>query len=386
MTILMVVFLSFLVYVSYCKIVCLCFRGKQRNRFFATFLSTVFPVVGSMPAVIISSRYERQVGGIAPKMNDDILRYCMIVLQMLSVFMLFLPFFSSNGVLVDGINVIFGLSVNGDTYFVKALFLSYIAILPIISAIVTAVFTGNNIRNVFAYLTSIIAALTVFALAIFADSEGELSSGAFLWIYCIIHVTIMLLSIFSIVKVRNNFLEELEHREFNEEIMAQKSKARKVEPVVVQEGMYRCAKCGMFVKKGEICTCRKEGITTLNQLMVEQNRKKTSDFCVYCRRPLSPGERCNCAGEGFGITVKPEQYNGRKCSYCGRILVGDSTCVCEKIMTNSSPASNRAGVAEPRAYFEQNINSTHVSDEMDDLERKIESRLSAVKDSIFNKR
>lgn len=386
MTILMLVFLSFLIYVSYCKIVCLCFRGKQRNRFFATFLSTVFPVVGSMPAVIISSRYERQVGGIAPKMNDDILRYCMIGLQMLSVFILFLPFFSSDGVFVKGINIIFGLSVNGDVYFAKALFLSYIAVLPVISAIITAVFTGNNIRNIFTYLTSIVSALTVFAISIFADSEGELSSGIFLWLYCIVHVTIMLLSIFSIVKVRNNFLENLERKEFEDAIMVQKSKARKTEPVAVQEGMYRCAKCGELVKKGEICSCRKEGVTTLNQLMVEQNRKETSDFCVYCRRSLAPGERCNCAGEGFGITVKPEQYEGRKCSYCGRVLVGDSTCVCEKIMTNSAPASEKAGIAEPRAYFDQNITSTHVSDEMDDLEKKIESRLSAVKDSIFNKR
>ncbi len=386
MGIFMLIFIAYLIYVSYCKIVCLCFRGKQSNRFFATFLSTVFPIVGSMPAVIIASKYERRVGGVAPKMNDDVLRYAMVALQMLSLFLLFVPFFSSGSTGVNGINMILGLSINGDVFFSKALFLSYIAVLPVISAIVTSIFTDNNIRNIFAYITSLVSALTVFAIAIFADSDGELSVNIFLWIYCIVHVTVMLLSIFSMIKVRNKFLKDLELKEYAEEVRVHKAKAQKseTEPEPLAEGMYRCAKCGQPVKKGEICACRKENATTLNKLMVEQNRKETSDFCVYCRRPLEEGEKCSCVGEGFGITVKPEQFNGRKCQYCGQLLVGDSVCVCEKIMTKSVPASEEAK-PEPHYYFEQNIDSTHVSDELAELEKKIESRFSEVKESIFKK-
>ena len=89
-------------------------------------------------------------------------------------------------------------------------------------------------------------------------------------------------------------------------------------------------------------------------------------------------------GEGFGITVKPEQFEGRKCRYCGQILVGDSTCVCEKIMKNSKPADEHAGSAEPRAYFEQSVHleTTHISDEMAELEKKIEAKFSEVKSSL----
>lgn len=385
----MIVFLAFLIYVSYFKIVCLLFRGKQYNRFFATFLSTVIPVVGSVPAFIMASKYERRVGGMAARMNDTILRYLIIAVQLVSVVLLFCPFFKSDGIHASGINLVFGLNVNDVSVFKPAYFLMYLIITPFISAALNAIYVKYNIRNVVSYICSLISCLTVFAFAVFADSDAGLNATFVLWLYCIAQVVVMLLSFFSLVKVRNEFLLKLEQEEAgdvpqNPAIPESKPEKEAVPLSPVDTGTYRCAKCGTYVPKGTVCPCREEKRVTLDKLMAEQNEKETSDFCVYCKRALQPDEVCNCVGDGFGITVKPEQFEGRKCRYCGQILVGDSTCVCEKIMQKSKPADEHAGSAEPRAYFEQSVHleTTHVSDEMAELEKKIEEKFSDVISSL----
>lgn len=380
---LMVIFIAFLIYVSYFKIVGLLFRGRQHNRFFAALLSTALPVIGSVPAFIMASKYERRVGGLAPRMNDYILRCIIIALQLISVFLMFCPFFKSDGIYATGINLIFGLNVTDITIFNSAYFLMYLIIAPFVAAVVGAVDVKFNIRNVFSYICALVCCLTVSALAVFADVDGGFIPTPILWIYCIVQVGIMLMCIFSLIKVRNSFLLNLESIEAGEKAAASPNVSKTpVSPVAA--GTYKCAKCGRFVVKGTICSCREENRVTLDKLMAEQNEKETSDFCVYCKHPLKPGEACTCVGEGFGITVKPEQFEGRKCKYCGQILVGDSTCVCEKIMKNSKPASDKAGSAEPRAYFEQSVHleTTHVSDEMAELEKKIEQKFSQVKSSL----
>ncbi len=378
-----IIFLAFLIYVSYFKIVGLLFRGRQYNRFFATLISTVLPVIGSVPAFIMASKYERRVGGIATRMNDYVLRCSIIALQLISVFLLFCPLFESDSMTASLINMIFGLNMGDITIFKSAYFLLYIVIAPFVAAVINALDVKFNIRNVLSYVVALISCLTVFAIAVFADTDGEFEATFVLWLYCLAQVTIMLLSVFSLIKVRNRFLLCLEKEESQEEVVSSEAPA---EPknVTPASGTYKCAKCGSFVPKGTICPCREETKVTLDKLMAQQNEKETSDFCVYCKRALAPGEACNCVGEGFGITVKPEQFEGRKCRYCGQILVGDSTCVCEKIMKNSKPADEHAGSAEPRAYFEQSVHleTTHISDEMAELEKKIEAKFSEVKSSL----
>jgi len=378
-----IIFLAFLLYVAYFKIVGLLFRGNQYNRFFATLISTVLPIIGSVPAFIMASQYERRVGGIANRMNDYVLRYSIIALELASVFLMFSPFFVSDSMSASGINMIFGLNMGDITIFKSAYFLLYTVIAPFIAAVVNAVDFKSNIRNVVSYVVALICCLTVFAIAVFADTDGEFEATFSLWLYCMAQVTIMLLSVFSLIKVRNRFLLALEKEETQDDATVAQAPAEQ-EVMTPPPGTYKCAKCGQFVPKGTICPCREESKVTLDKLMAQQNEKETSDFCVYCKRALAPGEVCNCVGEGFGITVKPEQFEGRKCTYCGQILVGDSTCVCEKIMKNSKPADEHAGSAEPRAYFEQSVHleTTHISDEMAELEKKIEAKFSEVKSSL----
>ncbi|MBQ4528931.1 MAG: hypothetical protein II998_12765 [Clostridia bacterium] len=385
MTVFMIAFLAYLMYVSYCKVVCLCFRGKQHNRFFATLINTVIPFFGSIPAFIMASKYERRVNSVTSRVNDDIFRYVIIALQMSSVFLLFLPFYKQDGIYADGVNLIFGLSVGGETIFESVGVLIFLIILPFISAIVNSIDLKYNIRNVLSYASALICCITVFAVSVFLNMFSDFSVEISMWMYCVVNVTIMLLSFFSLVNVRNKFLLNLEEEEKEELITIQKSKAKQFKEEVIPEDSYKCAKCGNYVVKGTICSCRKNSPATLNTLMVAQNKKETSDFCVYCRRPLEVGEVCNCAGDGFGITVKPEQFNGRKCRYCGQVLIGDSLCVCEKIMKKSSPlSSDKEDKTELYSPMRGDMAKRHISDEMAELEEKINSKFTRIK-STFEK-
>jgi len=385
---LMLFFVAFLIYVSYIKVVGLLFRGDQYNKYFATFVSTVIPVIGSAPAIIMASKYERRVNGFSTRFNEYILRIVTIALQLVSVVLLFAPFFKSESISAAGIKLIFGLTVSDITVFAPAYFLAFILALPVASAFLSCVYFKNNIHNVVSYIVSLLCALTIFIIAIFTDTGAQLEVAPSLWIYCIINVVIMLLSIFSIIKIRNEFLLSVENEEAHEsdekETPITVHKPAAETETVIPEGTYKCAKCGNFVPKGTICECRRDRLNTLDRLMTEQNKKESSDFCVYCKKALKPGEECSCVGDGFGITVKTEQFEGRKCKFCGEILVGDSICVCEKIMKNSKPASPQTEVAEPKKFFEAETAAavSHISDEMAELEKKIEERLSKVKDSL----
>lgn len=378
MSVLIWIFAVLLLYVSYIKIVGLLFRGKQKNRFFGFFLSTVVPVFGSIPSYILATKYERRVGGFAPKMNGYALRCIIIAMQMISVFMLFFPFFKTAGIYADGINLLIGLDVDGEPIFRQTNWLSYLIIAPFFSAIINAVDVRHNIHNALTYVVALVCALTVSLVALFVNTDGSLAPTYLLWCYCILNVLIMLFSIFSLVNIRNRRLSILEAEE--ETIYNAESQQRFDSSEVVSDDMYKCAKCGNLVKKGTVCKCR-NALDTLDKVMERENQKESSKICVYCRRTLQKGEKCNCMGDGFGISVKTEQYEGRKCKYCGQILVGDSTCVCEKIMNKSAPISEDA---KPQTYFVHNAEESmeKISGEMDELERKINSRFSKVKSSI----
>ncbi len=382
---LMLFFLAFLIYVSYFKIVFMLFKGDQYNKIFATFISTAIPVIGSAPAIIMASQYERKIGGYVLKINDYILRMSIIAIELVSVFLLFLPFFQSDSIYATGINLIFGLNLADVTVFKPAYLLVFLLVSPFISAIINCIYFKNNIHNVISYIFSLISALTVFVIALFADTSGEMKTTFALWLYCILNVAVMLLSIFSIIKIRNEFLSSLEKEEeqkSEETIPTVEDGAEKLPPI----GTYKCAKCGKYVPKGTICECRKDKLKPLDIIMSEQSKKETTDFCVYCKKPLSAGEKCSCVGEGFGITIKPEKTEGRKCKYCGETLVGDSICVCEKIIKNSKPCDDTPDTKEPKTFFESDTESaiSHVSDEMADLEKLIEERFSKVKSSFHS--
>lgn len=380
MSVFMWIYIVLLLYASYVKIVGLLFAGRQHNRFFGTFLCTFIPVLGSIPTFIMASKYERRVGGLAAKTNDYVLRCAIIVIQVLSVFMLFFPFFKTEGIYADGINLMIGLAVDGEVIFKPAYFMSYLLIAPFLSAIINAIDVKYNIRNIVTYISSLICCITVSLIAVFVNTDGAFLPTTLLWLYCIANVGVMILSFLSLVNVRNSCLSVLEAEE--SVIYAPKAApvTEKRTPEIAED-MYRCSKCGNLVQKGTVCSCRNSGKETLNKLMERENRKESSDFCVYCRKSLKPGEKCICMGEGFGITVKPEQFEGRKCKYCGQILAGDSICVCEKIMNKSVPVSEDA---VPKTYFNHNPQASMdiISEEMEELEKKIDSRISEVKSSI----
>jgi len=67
------------------------------------------------------------------------------------------------------------------------------------------------------------------------------------------------------------------------------------------------------------------------------------------------------------------------------VLVGESTCVCEKIMKNSVPASSEDDQdTMSKAYFKSHVEkgSTKVNDELNELEKKINQRFEKVKESM----
>lgn len=380
MSVFMWVFLILLLYASYIKIIGLLFRGKQHNRFFGTFLCTVVPVFGSVPTFIMASKFEKRVGGLAPKINDYVIRCTIIALQLLSVFMLFFPFFKTDGIYADGINLMIGLDVDGEVIFKPAYYMAYFVVFPLLSAVINAVDIKYNIRNVITYIFSLICSVTFFVVAFFVNTEGTFMPTDVLWIYCIIHTVIMILSVMSLVNVRNRHLAILEEEE--EILFAPEDNTPTVQsPPPIPEGMYRCSKCGTIIKKGTVCSCREKTNPTLDKVMEEQSTSDDVRFCVYCRKSLNPGEKCDCMGDGFGISVKSEHYEGRRCKYCGQVLVGDSTCVCEKIMKKSEPVSEGA---KPTSYFEHNtqIDMDRISNEMDELEKKIDMKFKSVQSSL----
>ena len=62
-------------------------------------------------------------------------------------------------------------------------------------------------------------------------------------------------------------------------------------------------------------------------------------------------------------------------------MVGESTCVCEKIMENSTPIETENGAKEePKRYFESQVEKSNniVADELAELQKKINSRFEQV--------
>jgi len=380
MAIIMFVFAIYLIYVSYFKVVCLLFRGKQHNRFFGTFLNTVVPVVGSLPVVLMASKYERRTFSPASKMNEDILRYCTIALQMISVFMLFLPFLHSEGTYTDGVNLIYGQSIAGNDVLRPSSFMIYLVIAPFVGAVLNIADRRYNFRNVLSYWISLILCLSMLALFIVVGTDGITTTLVF-WIYCFVNVTIMLLSIFSLVVVRNRQLLAIEQEEKAEYIKMQKEKNKGSADEIDAENTYRCAKCGNLVKKGMVCECITSHKNLDNVMKQSVSESASSRFCVYCKKILGEDEVCDCQGDGFAISVKQQDYVGRKCKYCGQQLVGESICVCEKIMKNSEPVDDaELPVSTPVAATD--YSSEGISDEMAELEKKINQRFSEIKNSV----
>ncbi len=388
MSVLVILFFAFLIYVSYFEIVSLLFRGKQSNRVFATLLCTIAPVFGSVPGIIIASKYERRVGGLAAKTNGYMVRTAITVLQMITVFMLFLPFFKSDGIYASGINVIYGLTVGGETIFKPVQFLSYIIYAPFVAAFINILDIRRNVRNIVSYTVSLILSLTMVLIALYVDIDASLNNTAWLWIYAILNVGIMLLSEISLVCVRNETLLKLEQEEQEIEELADNPDTKEQDSdtsVSESDETYKCSRCGNIIQKGHICECRGEK-DSLSKILAASDDNESGDFCVYCHRKLENGEKCDCVGEGFGITIKPEHSERRKCQYCGQVLVGDSICVCEKIMKNSVPASPETDETDSKLYFKQQAKESEmkISDEISELERKINEQFSKVKDNLSN--
>ncbi|MBE7049901.1 MAG: hypothetical protein E7394_03920 [Ruminococcaceae bacterium] len=350
------------------------------------------PIFGSIPGLIIATKYEKRVGGLAPKMNEYLLRIIIVILQMATVFMLFLPFFKSDGIYASGINVIYGLTIGGETIFREASFFSYLIFAPFVSAFINILDIKYNIRNIITYTVSLILSLSVVLIALFADIDASLDNTAFLWLYAIVNVGIMLISEFSIICVRNKKLAGFEQDEegiygtdISEEENVVDVEQSQNEDILDETNLYKCSRCGNMVKKGEMCPCR-EANDTLGKILASGGNEEPGRFCVYCHRKLEDGKECSCVGDGFGITVKTEQSERRKCQYCGQVLVGDSVCVCEKIMKKSVSASPGEIESDSGLYFKQVAKKSEdkISDEIADLERKIEERFSKVKETLLN--
>ncbi len=379
MVALIVLFWVLIFLTSYLAIEFILFKGKQHNRFFATFINLIVPVVGSVPAYIIACKYEKRISEYTRKIKNIIVKYVIIGMQIASVLMLFLPFYKVNSGTISGMELIFGSSDGGD-FAKSAIFLIYIIILPIVSACLNFFLNKTNVSNFFTYSFSLLNALSVL-LFDFVASSDEMTATVCIWIYAAFNVLIMLASLVSLVVTRDLFLFRLEYSEKIEYIKEQKLKAEKKLESMPDNTKYKCAKCGNLVDKGSICECISSVKNTKTEEKEPQSEEQSApaSYCIYCKRPLEDGEECNCQGDGFGITIKNEPSKNRKCMYCGQILVGESTCVCEKIMKKSAPVPNEA-----KKYFESQIEkgNSFVADELADLERKINSRFEHVIESM----
>ncbi len=370
-----------LILVSYGTLIYILFKGRQYNRFFATFINTIVPIIGSVPTFIIACKYERQIGGRINKISETKIKYILIGLQLLSVLLMFLPVFSVSSGSISGINLIFGKAVEGEVLR-PTMILAYMLVLPVIAAVLNFFYNENNISNFITYSVSLVNILSLQILNFVISSNGA-KPTLFFWLYSILGVAIMFVSIVRMIMLRDSFLRKLEAKENDEELSNQKKKNDDNLISQNQSRTYKCAKCGNMVPKGTICSCieRRMRASTANPSDANDLGKAPDSYCVYCKKPLSEGESCNCQGEGFGITIKNEASKDRKCIYCGQPLVGESTCVCEKIMKNSAPIETENGTkGEPKRYFESQVekSSNIVADELAQLEKKINSRFEQV--------
>lgn len=369
-----------LVFVVYVQLTYILFKGKQYNRFFATFINVIVPFVGSVPTFIIACNYEKKIGGLADKLNQKIFRYVQIGLQLASVLILFLPFFSNEQASSSGINMIFG-KASDDSVVRPTIILIYLIALPVVSALINFFYNKNNINNFISYSVALLNVLSAILMN-FVVTSGSASSKLWLWIYCLINIAVMFVSTVLLVVHRDKSLCLIGNLD-NKDSEAQTHSSNDLPP---KNNTYICSKCGKSVVKGTICSCIEKRLSLSRENADNTSATERPDgFCIYCKRPLSKDENCNCLGDGFGITIKNEQPKSRKCMYCGQELVGESTCVCEKIMKNSSPAHNSDGeTKEPKRFFEDDVekSSSMVADEISELEKMINSRFEKVKESM----
>ncbi len=373
---LVVIFWTLIFLISYAAIEFVLFNGRQHNRFFATFLNTVVPVIGSVPAYIMACKYEKRIYANSRNVKNIIVKYIIIGMQAVSILLLFTPFYKTDSGFVSGFGLIFG-SGNGEGVIKPMIFLIYLVVFPLISAALNFFMNKTNISNFITYSVSLLNAMSVLMFD-FILSSDEMSATAFIWIYAIFNTFIMLASFVSMIVTRDMYLFRLEYSEKIEYIKEQKLKAEKKLENKPDDNMYKCSKCGKLVEKGTICECitsaKKE-----DESEEKSDNNPPSSYCIYCKKPLNAGESCDCQGEGFGITIKNEPSKNRKCMYCGQVLVGESTCVCEKIMKKSEPVQN-----ESKKFFESQaeMGASFVADELADLEKKINSRFEHVIESI----
>ncbi len=389
----MFLYFLLLILVTYPLLIYILFKGKQYNKIFATFLLTILPVIGSVPGVIMASQYEERINlGPFNKITDKKVSQITLILQSASVLLLLFPLFRADGAWASGFNLIFGLKKDGVYLVEPAYILLYFVFAPAVISGLKFLKTKTNIKNVVVYILSLITSLLLCAVSFFSDAASFTPTIA-LWLFCIAQTITMFFALVSLLRVRNRFLEKLEAQETSQTEDEQNPKetpstvynGEKLSDYLPPINTYKCAKCGKYVEKGTICSCRKDSQNKLDRIMEEQNKKVTSDFCVYCKTALAPGEVCKCTEGSFGITVKPEQFEGRKCKYCGQILIGDSKCVCEKILENSKPADDYVKESSPKSFFGNDIEEkSHISEEMAELEKKIEERLTKVKSSLSN--
>lgn len=370
-----------LILVSYVSLIFILFKGRQYNRFFATFISTIVPIIGSVPTFIIACKYERRIGGRINKISETKIKYILIGLQLLSVILMFLPVFSVSSGSISGINLIFGKAVEGEVLR-PTMILSYMLVLPVLSAVLNYFYNENNISNFITYSVSLVNILSLQLLNFVIASNGA-KPTLFFWLYSLLGIAVMFVSIVRMIMIRDKFLRKLEAKENDEELTGQKKKNEEILNLQNQSRTYKCAKCGNQVAKGTICSCieRRMHTSSLNTSDADNSDTVPDSYCVYCKKPLGEGESCNCQGEGFGITIKNEASKERKCIYCGQPLVGESTCVCEKIMKNSTPIETENGAKEePKRYFESQVekSSSIVADELAELQKKINSRFEQV--------
>jgi hypothetical protein len=369
-----------LIFVAYVQLTVILFKGKQYNRLFATFINLIVPIVGSVPTFIIACNYEEKITGLTDKLSGKTLRYLQIGLQLLSVILLFLPFFSSESASSSGINMIFGKAVEGSVVR-PTMLLIYLVVFPVVSSIINFAYDKNNINNFISYSVSLLNILSIILLN-FVLTTGNVESTIWAWLYCYVNVAIMYLSTTLLIVHRNSVLEYMDKEEKSES----ESESETADEAKTKNNTYICSKCGKDVIKGTICSCIERRLSASRETSLNtDSENRPHGFCIYCKRALSEGEKCNCLGDGFGITIKNELPKSRKCMYCGQELIGESTCVCEKIMKNSVPVQNTDGQnEEPKHMFKEDIekSSSKVADEISELEKMINLRIAQVKETM----
>lgn len=369
-----------LIFVAYVQLTVILFKGKQYNRLFATFINLIVPIVGSVPTFIIACNYEEKITGLTDKLSGKTLRYVQIGLQVLSVILLFLPFFSSESASSSGINMIFGKAVEGSVVR-PTMLLIYLVVFPVVSSIINFAYDKNNINNFISYSVSLLNILSIILLN-FVLTTGNVDSTIWAWLYCYVNVAIMFLSTTLLIVHRNSVLEYMDKEEKSES----ESESETADEAKTKNNTYICSKCGKDVIKGTICSCIERRLSASRETSLNtDSENRPHGFCIYCKRALSEGEKCNCLGDGFGITIKNELPKSRKCMYCGQELIGESTCVCEKIMKNSVPVQNTDGQnEEPKHMFKEDVekSSSKVADEISELEKMINLRIAQVKETM----